>query len=68
MDKPVFDARGVQAENLIMAFVQVDNVKALFAEFKAKAVVFSQPLTKKAWGGTDFHVRDRDGNHIAFVG
>jgi hypothetical protein len=27
-----------------------------------------QELTKQAWGGTDFVVRDLDGNTVAFVG
>lgn len=64
----VFGPGRVEEEGLIMAFISVDNVKALFAEYSAKGVPFCQSLTKQAWGGTDFHVRDPDGNHIAFVG
>jgi uncharacterized glyoxalase superfamily protein PhnB len=36
-------------------------------EFKARGVEFAQTLTKQAWGGTDFQVRDPDGNVISFV-
>jgi len=42
-------------------------VQGLFEEFKARGVEFAQTLTKQAWGGTDFQVRDPDGNVISFV-
>jgi catechol 2,3-dioxygenase-like lactoylglutathione lyase family enzyme len=64
----VFGAGRVEDEGLIMAYVPVDNVKALFAEFEARGVAFRQLLTRQAWGGLDFHVLDPDGNCIAFVG
>ncbi len=50
-----------------MAFVPIDNIKALCAEYRPNGVAFSQEPTKQAWGGTDFHVVDPDGNRIAFV-
>jgi hypothetical protein len=40
----------------------------LYAEYLAAEVELVQKLTKQAWGGTDFIVRDLDGNTIAFVG
>ena len=64
----VFGAGRVEAEGLIMAFVSVDSIEALHAEYHAKGARFSQELTKQVWGGTDFHVVDLDGNRIAFVG
>jgi catechol 2,3-dioxygenase-like lactoylglutathione lyase family enzyme len=65
----VFDAKRVDAEGaLVMAFVPVDDVEALYAEYRANGVGLSQHLTKQAWGGTDFHVSDPDGNTVAFVG
>ena len=64
----VFGPGRVEDEGLIMAFVPVDNLKALYTEYRAKGVRFSQELTKQAWGGTDFYVSDPDGNRIAFVG
>ena len=64
----VFADGAREREGLIMAFVGVDNVKGLYAEYQTAGVRFSQPLTKEAWGGTDFCVVDPDGNVIAFVG
>jgi len=52
---------------LILASVEVTDVKALFAEYEARGVTFAQRLVKQAWGGLDFHVRDPDGNQISFV-
>lgn len=68
VQEPVFCAGRVEAEELIMAFVPVTNVKALYAEFTDAGAAIIQKLTKQAWGGTDFHVRDPDGNVLAFVG
>ena len=66
--EPVFGSGRIADEGLIMAYLSVDNLKALFAEYQAKGVAFSQKPIKQAWGGTDFHVQDPDGNRIAFVG
>ena len=66
--EPVFGPASDEAEGLIMAFVPVQNVKALYAELADAGVVFRQKMTKQAWGGTDFHIADPDGNVIAFVG
>ena len=63
----VFGPGRVEDEGLIMAYVPTRNLKVLIAEFQARAVRFSQPPTKQAWGGTDVHVLDPDGNRIAFV-
>ena len=52
---------------LILATIQVANVKALFQEFEARRVDFAQRLVRQPWGGLDFHVRDPDGNAISFV-
>ena len=56
-----------QEKSLLCASVEVSNVQGLFEEFKARNVEFAQKLKKQAWGGTDFHVRDPDGNVISFV-
>jgi uncharacterized glyoxalase superfamily protein PhnB len=53
--------------SLILATIRVENVKALFDEYKANEVEFAQALVKQAWGGTDFHVADPDGNVVSFV-
>jgi catechol 2,3-dioxygenase-like lactoylglutathione lyase family enzyme len=53
--------------SLILATIEVANVKALFQEYEARSVDFAQRLLRQAWGGLDFHVRDPDGNVISFV-
>ncbi|AYG66890.1 MULTISPECIES: glyoxalase superfamily protein [unclassified Rhizobium] len=65
--EPYFAAAAAKEGSLILASIEVSNVQGLFEEFKKKGVEFAQPLTKQAWGGTDFHVRDPDGNVISFV-
>lgn len=65
--QPLFAQIAAQEKSLICASVEVSNVRGLFEEFKARNVEFAQKLTKQAWGGTDFQVRDLDGNVISFV-
>jgi catechol 2,3-dioxygenase-like lactoylglutathione lyase family enzyme len=65
--EPYFAAAAEREKSLILASIEVSNVQGLFEEFKARDVEFAQLLTKQAWGGTDFHVRDPDGNVISFV-
>jgi len=65
--EPYFAAAAAKEKSLILASIEVSNVQGLFEEFKGRDVEFAQPLTKQAWGGTDFHVRDPDGNVISFV-
>lgn len=62
-----FAQAAAREESLILASIQVENVQHLFHEFKARGVDFPQKLRKQAWGGTDFQVRDPDGNVISFV-
>lgn len=66
--EPVFAADAAHEDGLIMAFIEARNVKELYAEYLAAGVELAQKLTKQAWGGTDFIVRDPDGNTVAFVG
>jgi catechol 2,3-dioxygenase-like lactoylglutathione lyase family enzyme len=68
VDEPVFAAGAAEREGLIMAFVDTPNVRELYTEYLAADAEIVQKLTKQAWGGTDFIVRDPDGNAIAFVG
>ncbi len=67
VQQPFFAQASAQEAGLICTFIKVSNVQALFEEFKARSVNFSQKLTKQAWGGTDFHVEDPDGNVICFA-
>ncbi|GAA1603215.1 hypothetical protein GCM10009804_69560 [Kribbella hippodromi] len=68
VDEPVYAAGAAEREGLIMAYVDAPNVRDLYAEYQAAETEIAQKLTKQAWGGTDFIVRDPDGNAIAFAG
>lgn len=65
--EPFFAEAAALEESVICASFEVSNVQGLFEEFKRSGVEFAQSLTKEAWGGTDFHVRDLDGNVVSFV-
>jgi uncharacterized glyoxalase superfamily protein PhnB len=65
--EPFFARAAAHEKSLIAASFQVTNVQGLFEEFMARGVAFAQKLKKQAWGGTDFQVRDPDGNVISFV-
>jgi uncharacterized glyoxalase superfamily protein PhnB len=67
VQQPFFAQSAAQEKSLIFASIEVSNVQSLFKEFKARGVEFAQTLKKQAWGGTDFQVRDPDGNVISFV-
>jgi uncharacterized glyoxalase superfamily protein PhnB len=58
--EPNFTALAAREASLILATIEVQNVKALFAEYEARGVEFPQRLVSQAWGGVDFHVRDVD--------
>lgn len=65
--QPVFAQAAAVEKSLILATIEVSNVQGLFEELKARNAPFSQTLVKQLWGGTDFHVRDPDGNVLSFV-
>jgi uncharacterized glyoxalase superfamily protein PhnB len=62
-----FAARAAEEESLILATLEVSDVEALYREFQSRGVDFAQPLQHQVWGGTDFQVRDPDGNAFSFV-
>ena len=62
-----FSELAAREGGLILAMIEVANVKALFQEYEARGVDFAQRLVRQAWGGLDFYVRDPDGNVISFV-
>jgi len=66
--EPVLAAGAQDRDGLITAFIEVENVKALYAEYVTAGAMFDQKLKKQAWGGRDFVVRDPDDNGICFVG
>ncbi len=65
--RPNFVELAAREVSLILASIEVSDVHGLFAEFQGRGVDFAQTPTRQAWGGTDFHVRDPDGNVISFV-
>ena len=67
VDQPNFTELAGREGSLILAMIEVANVKALFQEYEARRAEFAQRLVRQPWGGLEFHVRDRDGNVIAFV-
>ena len=66
--EPVLAVGAQDRDGFISAFIEVENVKGLYAEYVAAGAAFAQKLKKQAWGGRDFIVRDPDGNGICFVG
>lgn len=67
VERPNFEELAAREGSLILATIEVANVKALFQEFEARGVDFSQRLVRQPWGGLDFKVRDPDGNVFSFV-
>jgi uncharacterized glyoxalase superfamily protein PhnB len=66
--EPVLAVGAQDRNGFITAFIEVENVKALFAEYVTAGATFDQKLKKQGWGGRDFIVRDPDGHGICFVG
>ena len=67
VDEPNFDELAAREESLILATIETDDVRALFAQVEAAGADLVQPLIQQPWGGLDFQVRDPDGNRISFV-
>jgi len=67
VQRPNFAALAASECGLILATIEVGNLKALFAELQARAVDMPQGPTRQAWGGITLHVRDPDGNVFSFV-
>ncbi len=67
VSRPNFSEIAAREVSLILATIEVDDVHALFREIEERGAEIAQPPSTKDWGGTDFHVRDPDGNVISFV-
>ena len=65
--EPVFCGDIRKRESLLAASITVDDVKALFLEFKAAGAEFEQTLKQEPWGARDFIVCDPDGNLLLFA-
>ena len=64
--EPVLAVGAQDRDGFITAFIEVENVEALYAEYVAAGATFDQELKNQPWG-RDFIVRDADGNGICFV-
>ncbi len=67
VQQPNFPQLAAREASLILATAEVSDVHGLFEEVTERGAEIAQAPTRQAWGGTDFHVRDPDGNVIAFV-
>lgn len=61
----VFKDGAREREQLIACFIEVDDVKSLYAEFAANGLQIDKPK-KEPWGGATLGVRDLDGNTLYF--
>jgi uncharacterized glyoxalase superfamily protein PhnB len=53
-------------EELLDAYLYVDDADALYAEYAAKGVEFTRELANMPWNSREFVVRDCDGRLLAF--
>jgi uncharacterized glyoxalase superfamily protein PhnB len=54
------------ADELLDAYVSVDDADALYAEYTAKGVEFVRELANTPWHSREFVVKDCDGRLLAF--
>jgi len=54
------------ADELLDAYVQVENADALYAEYAARGVEFARELGDTAWGAREFVVKDCEGRLLVF--
>jgi uncharacterized glyoxalase superfamily protein PhnB len=54
------------AEELLDAYVFVEDADALYAEYATKGVEFARELGETPWGTREFVVKDCDGRLLAF--
>ncbi|HYN27211.1 MAG TPA: VOC family protein [Burkholderiales bacterium] len=57
-----------EREQLLSAYIPVNNMQALYHEYQAAGVNFQQVLEMMPWEREEFVVRDPDGNLICFGG
>ena len=54
------------ADELLDAYLSVEDVDALYEEFAARGVEFTRGLADTPWGTREFVVRDCDGRLLVF--
>ncbi len=65
--EPNFSQLAAGEVSLILASIETSDVLRLFRECERRGAEVAQPPTRQSWGGTEFQVRDPDGNVISFV-
>jgi hypothetical protein len=65
--QPNFAELAAREVSLILATVEVCDVRGLFEEFNERGVEFAQSQPNSVGAGLISHVRDPDGNAISFV-
>ena len=71
VDQDVLDKIAVAMKadvDMLVASISVDDVNALYAEFRAAGVAFHQDLRTEEWGARTFIIRDPDGSLLLFAG
>jgi len=66
VDAPVFEAEKREHEVWLSAYVPVEDIDSLYAEYADRGVDFHERLVVKPWGVREFVVRDPDRNLICF--
>ena len=54
------------AEELLDAYVSIEDADALYAEYAARGVTFTRELGNTPWNSREFVVKDCDGRLLAF--
>ncbi|MFP5226291.1 MAG: bleomycin resistance protein [Acidobacteriota bacterium] len=54
------------ADELLDAYIAVEDIDALYAEYSAKGVEFARELGETPWQAREFVVKDCDGRLLAF--
>jgi uncharacterized glyoxalase superfamily protein PhnB len=54
------------ADELLDAYILVENADALYAEYAAQGVEFTRALADMPWHSREFVVKDCDGRLLAF--
>ena len=65
-DAPDLSREAKQRDGHLDAYIAVDDVAALEAEYRSRGVLFAEPLETKPWGMREFVVWDNSGYILYF--
>jgi len=54
------------SEELLDAYIAIDDADALYAEYQTRGVEFARELSNMPWNSREFVVKDCDGRLLAF--